>query len=96
MFARHIIQNKKFMSNFDDIPTRKEKKRISILKLSEKYNQKLQDLLIDKKGVTDLESKTEQQKQQAIQQKDQSLVQLIYSLKELITISTKSFEPKIH
>lgn len=52
MFVRHIVQNKRFMSTFNDIPTRKEKKRISILKLSENTKTGFQDLLIDKKGVS--------------------------------------------
>lgn len=40
MFVRHIVQNKRFMSSFNDIPTRKEKRiRRSILKLSENTKQ---------------------------------------------------------
>lgn len=44
IFVRHIVQNKRFMCSFNDIPTRKEKKRISILKLSEHTKTGFQDL----------------------------------------------------
>lgn len=91
---RHIVQNKRFMSSLDDIPNpelsehtkqmAEEQHKLQgniFLKLSENTKTGFQDQLIDNKGITDLESKTEQQNHQAIQQKDQ----LIYSLKELIT-----------
>lgn len=55
--------------------------------------------LTKKESVTDLESKTEQQNEQTLQQKDQSLLQLIYSLKELTLknlLSRKSIKHEKH